>query len=361
MKSAKRWIGNIFSSGSLLFCLIIYSVVIIVAYIYLPARVSYRIREQYRFYLDGECKSTYLGLLLPKSGPYQTVSNRMIFWDGELETETYEIIDEFRFWRNESNKEVEVILVQYDVRIPQGVISWDNPVEEYQITPQRGIESTHPEIKKQATEIVNNTSNPDIVAIYNFTSDYLDFSYEFRDCTSASALDAYRLGKAVCAGYARLMVAFSRAAGIPSQVVIGSTLPDQISFIPRTCIEGVPGCGHAWVEFYTDGHWSLADPSYGDSIFKRIGIFRNNGRYLSYGEIDAHNSRHEELKSWALEQGVLLENELNYVAASNSESTKFSEEIKVTKKWDGRWFNTLLIWVAATFFLCRLRDRIFLM
>jgi transglutaminase-like putative cysteine protease len=87
--------------------------------------------------------------------------------------------------------------------------------------PQRGIESDHPIIKKAVSQITSGSAIDDIYHIYNNISDYLIYTIGDRNCTPSSALTAYMTHKGVCGEYARLMVAFSRAIGVPAQMISG--------------------------------------------------------------------------------------------------------------------------------------------
>lgn len=72
-----------------------------------------------------------------------------------------------------------------------------------------------------------------------------------------TAPKAYADRIAVCRGYALLMVAMCRAAGLPARYASGVSCYD----------ENGEGGSHAWVEVYIDGKWHTCDPTW-DSACK---------------------------------------------------------------------------------------------
>jgi len=58
-----------------------------------PANIKYHVTERYDFSGEGEDGSVYLGVMLPKSGPYQWVGNIEISWDGVQQEERHDFVD----------------------------------------------------------------------------------------------------------------------------------------------------------------------------------------------------------------------------------------------------------------------------
>ena len=121
-------------------------------------------------------------------------------------------------------------IIRYDVILPNGKINWESPVEAFQLGPQRAIESDHPLIKEQVSIITTGSTLKDVFRIFAYTSDHLIYSMGGRNCRSSSALTAFLTHTGVCGEFARLMVAFSRASGVPAQVISGIVLPDLLIF-----------------------------------------------------------------------------------------------------------------------------------
>lgn len=79
----------------------------------------------------------------------------------------------------------------------------------------------------------------------------------------------------VSTDYANLMTAMLRAAGIPARHVSGLVF----NRMTEAADWSHPASSHAWVEFYADGKWHFADPTWGNLYFDRSGGF-----HLSYRE-----------------------------------------------------------------------------
>jgi hypothetical protein len=57
------------------------------SFLLLPAQLHYHIEEKYLFSAEEGEAAIFLGILIPKSGPYQEVKNINISWDGVQERE----------------------------------------------------------------------------------------------------------------------------------------------------------------------------------------------------------------------------------------------------------------------------------
>ena len=209
-------------------CLGLIILIVLGTFFCLPANVHYHVTERYIFSGRGEETPVYLGVMLPKSGPYQWVGNVEVFWDGVQANFNYGFADVVKLSGAMPDQENLEAIIEYDVKLPQGPVSWSAPVENFQRQPQAGIESDCDCIQKQAADLCAGSSEKDAFEIYSFTADYLTYSQDYKDCTSISALQAYEIGSCVCAGYARLMTALCRASGIPAQMVLGLVYPDPM-------------------------------------------------------------------------------------------------------------------------------------
>lgn len=86
-----------------------------------------------------------------------------------------------------------------------------------------------------------------------------DYYYHGKPLQSQVAADVFEKRVTVCAGYASLMTAMCRAAGVPSRLVIGillrGTYEHQIEMVENNEFD------HVWVEVYIDGEWNMCDPT----------------------------------------------------------------------------------------------------
>jgi len=342
-------------------CLVLISLIVLGAFFWLPARIHYHVTEHYIF-SGGEGKTLiYLGGMLPHSGPSQQVKNVEISWAGNQQRIDEGIVDIYKLSIEKRGSEQIEALIEYDVILRQGSVFWQAPVEDFQRLPQIGIESDSDCIQKQSAQLANGVSEKDAYKIYSFTADYLTYSRADMDCTSVSALKAFEVGSCVCAGYARLMTALCRASGIPAQMVLGLVYPDPFFQSHATAFPKNPYEVHAWVEYYSDGLWKMADPTWGAIRMKALQFNRNDGRHLVYEELEQVLSTDRVLEAWALYQAnhVLSSDTcIRFVASSTSDQVRFLPVTSVKRTWDGRWKNTLIVWAIATWLLCKYRNKI---
>jgi len=328
------------------------------AFFVFPARQTYHIRESFVFSATQEDSRVFLGVLVPQNGPYQSVSNVTIQWPGDYQTKVYDSVDSIHFFGDIPPREQITATIEYDVVLQQSKLTWEAPVEVFQTQPQEGIESQHPVIQEKAMDFGSQGLANKAYRIYSFTSDYLSYAEVMEDCVSSSALKSYEIGSCVCAGYSRLMVALSRATGIPAQMVLGFVYPDPI--VKRDLSNNLehPGKPHAWVELNTFGRWSIADPTLGSGIWKRFFFGRTDGRHIRYGELEQLSGINQDQKMWALDHAPYTLGDFEcfrYKSTSTSQDISMVPVTTVKKVWDGRWINTMVIWVIATFMLCKWR------
>jgi len=358
--NAKKFHNLIFIGASIIFCLVVIVAAILAGYFLIPSNVHYHISEQYQFFTQDKETSVYLGVMVPKSGPYQIVENVEIAWSGEYVIEEHAFIDVFKLTGEIKNSEIYEAMITYDVTLPQAEVSWLGSVDEADIRSQKGIECDNQIIMAQASKITDGFSENDAFRIFEYTSDHLSYSAIDKNLTSSSALQAYQLGNCACAGFTRLMVALCRAAGIPAKFVVGSVLPQlELYGSTQRFVSGYPGEAHAWVEYFSEGQWSLADPTQGSgqpNTFKR-----NDGRHLLYGEYGQLWEAYQDMYAWAANHGQIIEiKEDSFKSVFAAAPDAFvSSVIIVRKGWDGRWLNALLVWGLTTVVLCKIRNMLF--
>lgn len=360
MRTARESILNaLFCVMRCILCLSFLCCVVLGAFFWLPANVHYHVIEKHNFSNLGEDTRIYLGALIPKSGPYQWVGKFEISWDGIQQIESYDFVDVVKLSAESYGQENLEATIEYDVKLPQRSVSWLAPVESFQRLPQVGIESDCDCLQVQAMNLSDGISEKDAYKIYSFITDYLTYSNENMDDSNASAIQAYQIGSCTCAGFARLMTALCRASGIPSQLVIGYIYPDPV-FQPNLS-SFTQGEAHAWVEYYSEGTWKLADPTFGSKRLKILYFNRNDGRHISYGELEQVIFADAMLQDWALDHASLIvgdDDSFRYVATSGSDQVSLTSITSIQRRWDGRWVNTLIIWGITTWLLCRYRYKI---
>ena len=346
------------AAGIFILVLAILALTAVSAYALLPAKVHYHIKKTFQVSQDSGDTNIYLGLMLPKSGPYQTIHNVSIQWDGGQDIQSRAYVDLLKLSRHLPGNSQTTAVVEYDVTLRQGKTAWQAPIEQVTLLPEKGIESNHELIKQTADQITSVPNGNQAFRIFQFTANFLKYSETGCDETNVSALEAFNTRVGACIGYSRLMVALSRAAGIPARMVIGTILPDILFSLPQVNTTGIPGSGHAWVEYNAQNSWHLADPSCGRGYTSYLSFDRSNGQHLSFGDFNQFINSKDELYDWATQYASAQEIQLTSVFASKSEQTEISSETTIRKIWDFRWVNTTLALVAVAFVLSKLSDRV---
>lgn len=159
--------------------------------------------------------------------------------------------------------------IEIDYRVVVNELAYDLSVceggtlDEFTL-PELHIESTNPQIVALASELSEGkqTACQQVRAFYDYIGNELVYSYNGNNWGAQAALGP--MG-ADCTEYASLMVALSRAQGIPARYYEGLlNLEDATKSLAR--IE------HAWADVYLPGiGWIALDPTLG-----RSSIFREN-------------------------------------------------------------------------------------
>jgi len=190
-----------------------------------PASVHYRIVERYRFSTGQPEARVYLAVMLPRSGPYQTIEGLTVDWQGEVRQRSYGAVDVV--WMEGTTGDdggLEAVLA-YDVVLPQGRVEWDAGVADASLLLQANVESDAPALVEEAARLCGGEVNEDARRIYTFTAHYLSWPSGTRMGGEQSALAAYESGVGVCGEFALLMTALCRACSVPAVSIDGLSLP----------------------------------------------------------------------------------------------------------------------------------------
>jgi transglutaminase-like putative cysteine protease len=135
--------------------------------------------------------------------------------------------------------------------------------------PELHIESGNPQITALSAELSRNktTACEQVRAFYDYVGNELIYSYNHKDWGAQAALG--EMG-ADCTEYASLMIALSRAAGIPADYLEGVLyLSEATKDLARR--------EHAWLEVYLpEIGWTPMDPTLGRSSVSRENYFATN-------------------------------------------------------------------------------------
>jgi transglutaminase-like putative cysteine protease len=203
--------------------------------------------------------------LISDHSPYQKIQSR------EIQPANHVIVTdeygnqyaEFDFKDLEPNQRADINIsyelttkqLTYDLEDCHG----DLPDEYNQ--PELHIESNNPQIVSLVESLTtpNQTTCEQVKAFYDYIGNNLVYSYNGEDWGAQAALG--KMG-ADCTEYSSLLIALSRANGIPARYVEGLLFLDDNSTEARQ--------EHAWVEVYFPGTgWVPIDPTLGRSSLTR--------------------------------------------------------------------------------------------
>ena len=347
-----------------LFYLIFLLICMGAGWLILPASVHYQITEQYIFNSELADAQVALGVLLPRSGPYQAVEKVLVSWDGIIDRLERPPVDVLELQGRLTAGENHSAVVQYDVTLWQGPARWQADVQPFQRLPQVQIESDNPVLVSQAGGIVQGTGRTDAYRLFEWTAGYLSWPTGARLGDNQSALQAYQEKVGGCGEFAHLMTAFCRAAGISAQTVEGLALPAYPPLWSATAAWGHPGSAHAWVEVYSDGAWELADPSWASRLplVRRLWFGRNDGSHLAYGEEGQVRQIYREIEAWARGIGAYsiggMTAPLHFTAQADTEGVTLTPQVTLKVTWNGRWINTAALYLVGVAGMLVLERRI---
>jgi hypothetical protein len=312
----------------------------------LPASVSYTVTERYAFSSADSPSAVWLAVLLPKSGPYQSVGNLQVSWPGKRSLEAQPGLDVLKLEGQVAAGGSTEALISYEVKLPQGSASWEGQAEAFQTQPQPGIESQDPALVAQAEQVGGDNAQDRAYGIFSYSSDKLSWPTGTRTGPASSALEAYRSGVGGCDEFARLTTALLRAEQIPSQVVGGLAFGQILPFTSASSTWGHPAGAHAWVELKAGERWEMADPSFASYFPKWLYYGRNDGHHLSYGEEQAQAEAFDAARAWAEGHGVpvgSMSAPLKFAAAGGEAGVVVTPGASVKAGWNGTYANLVLM------------------
>jgi len=272
---------------------------------------------------------TYLRITLPMSGGYQEIGNLVV------EGAEHYTIEYFNGWRDLTARvpatgyEV-AVTISFTATLFRNVQPWHGEVRTEYTMPQQFVDSDNDAIIDLAEQLRGENDLQTARNIHDHVNNLLSWPTGSRtnvDRLYASELLDYQIG--VCGDFANLMVALLRSAGIPARNISGLAL--QIP-LRRAQDWGHPGGAHGWVEFYADGKWHFADPSWG--LFNR-----NRTDHLSFGtscmylRSDFQQNRLQELKDEGFVNVGGMTAPLRFILFSTDENASVIPRGEVSHSW----------------------------
>jgi transglutaminase-like putative cysteine protease len=231
--------------------------------------MEYVVKEQLVLVNEGPGEPSKQNLWIALIGdiyPYQKVSKLVITPENYrvFKDEYGNQIAEFDFSGMPAGTEIKV---QIDYHVSVNRLEYDLSGCEGELPasftqPELHIESNNPQIIALADQLSDGKSTvcEQVRAFYDYIGENLVYSYNGNNWGAQAALG--EMG-ADCTEYASLMIALSRAAGIPARYMEG------VLFLGESSAE-LARTEHAWLEVYLPGTgWTPMDPTLGrSSIFR---------------------------------------------------------------------------------------------
>jgi transglutaminase-like putative cysteine protease len=235
--------------------------------------VEYRLQQNIKVVNHGPGSPSKQNLwvaLISDDAPYQEVLEREIFPSSyQIVIDEYgNEIAEFDFSEMPPDSEIQV---KIDYRVKVNQIAADlspclGELPNFYTDAELHIESENPQIISLSRDLAKDTQSicDQVRAFYDYIGQELVYSYNGGNWGAQAALGA--MG-ADCTEYSSLMIALSRAAGIPARYIEG------LSFTPEGD-EVLARQEHAWLEVYLPGvGWTPMDPTMGRSPVNRDKYF----------------------------------------------------------------------------------------
>ena len=299
---------------------------------------SYHVTEKYLFSARQADADVFLGVLIPRNGPYQEIKNLNISGCKVIDKEREDDVDVVKLGGSVSKEKPLEAVITYDIRLSRKRPRWEAPVEPAHLNPQSEIESDSPALRECARELVSGRSKEDVYKIYAFVGKRVREPKGPRiNRGPPSALKAYQTGIGVCGECANLMTALCRAAGIPARTVVGLSFVRPLTpFFSVTRTWNHPAVAHSWVEYHTERGWETTDPSFARVVPLRRLLFTSHTNLLSYGEKDACDEAHKGTQKWCEARGELLtwmSAPLRFAATATTKTVKLTPSVTVKKRW----------------------------
>ena len=244
---------------------------------FLSPQRTFVISESYRI-TSAVGSESYLQVCLPESNAYQEVSDFTIQGVDNYTMERFDGWCELTV-RIPANKPEVLVTITYTVKLKRNVMPWDSEVREAYSQPQQYVDSDNQAVINQATLLRGDND-------YQTAQNILVFVHKTMrsptgpqtNTTQLSASELLETPVGVCADNAILMTALLRANGIPARLISGLVFQIPLKGAGDWSHRGG---AHSWVEFYVNGKWHFADPTWG--LFDQSDV-----AHLSYGIYEAN-------------------------------------------------------------------------
>ena len=313
----------------MLYLCIVLIVAAVLCYIYFfNAQRTFRITETYKITSENDSK-TWLNVCLPISGDYQEITDLTVEGAEAYNVENYDGWREFTA-TVPSNGSESLITISYTVKLIRNTKAWNGEVHADYTKPQQYVDSDSDSIARLGEQLRGDND-------YKTARNILRYVHKTIRLPSGSRVNQSQLTASellvnpvgVCGDYAILMTALLRAEGIPTRKISGLTLSMPLKKASDWNHRGV---AHAWVEFYADGKWHFADPTW--DLFDR-----SDTAHLSYGAYEANiqsdfqQNRYNAIKSAGYFIAGAMSSPLMFTVYSTDENCSVTPKADVSFSW----------------------------
>jgi hypothetical protein len=322
---------------------------IVLSFYWFPAELHYRITETYTF-SSKKATAINLAVLLPSSGPYQTLSEPQISWPGTWDSKADGRLNVFTLSTQIKPGETASAVISYQAELFQGPTAWiGEPVQSMDLLPSESIQSDAAELADHAADLqVAYNDQATVRNIFVWTRGYLSHSMGVEADADHSALAAFTAAAADSTGFANLFAALNRAVDIPARMVTGRVIPELIPLIPLTRRADDLFTFQAWNEIFMQDEWQIVDVYRSGSFLAHNLLGWTDGRHLVYDEASNLAAVYQNLVTEAEDQdnwSAVGTKPVTFVAWSDSEAKALTITPKLTirKTWDGRWMMLIAL------------------
>lgn len=314
-QKAPRWRGRLVVAALAL-------IFVLISLYWVPAELNYQVTESYQI-TSSDTTDLHLAVLLPISGPYQTVSDPEVIWPGEWQTETVGRVNLLRLTGEIQAGETLTLEIRYKVDLAQEKTAWSGePVVSQDLLPEDQIPADDPDVVAQAVAL---TVAHDAVATARQIYDQVADKSGEMDSTET----AYQLAT------------LNRAAQIPTRVVSGYVLPDSVPFFAvQPTVGNSAGLRH-WNEFFLENTWQMADASAKQAFYRQRLLGWTEGRHLVLDRSNDLNTLAQSLlaegsqAAWQTDPAQAMK--VVGWSEAGAESLELTPSVSIKKTWDGRW------------------------
>lgn len=289
---------------------------------------TYKISETYRL-SSSKGTTSFLSVELPISYGYQSVSDIKI-----------ENADEYFFEQKDSYQTLNAVIkgdgiekmitITYSITLLKGKYTWNTINKNEYLLPTEFIDCDNQSIIDIASTLkVENEVNKTAQNISKYVTKNIKFDHTVKiNQKTFKASEVLKNKKGVCQDYANLMTALLRASGIPAKNISGLVF----NRLKSSSDWSSPAISHGWVEFYMNGKWYFADPTWGNRYFTQ-----SDGYHLSYGTQNLVNSNENKSKINEIKNNGFtviggMTGPIFFTACSNDENARIIPKVDIIKQ-----------------------------